>query len=1085
MEWKQLVPMALVALVITLLPLRDTTAVAPPTSPLTVGSSPPENSPSPANTASAPTAGSIHVFELLGEFTGQLEDAKNHDGPLLLPPGTRFEHLIVTLPDPLDTTLALDFDLALDGLQRGLATEGYLLDRFWLPWHSDKKNNASKHRTEPGVLLYRWAARNELPRLRIVFLVGETPRQGIHAAAFHLAIDTIRRIEQRAGANRTPLAILGPYFSGTAESLARALAHKKEQGAQIITGSATAADLEEPFERFGTAASFDRTVPEDRVLVDAALCALQRRLALKSRRSVALLVEADTAYGASLRTPQGQGCDLEPVFVRFSGRLSSLREALGERVKNGPAPASSQANELELKRKPKTELELDLTSPGRAVDVLGELSPDTVDLDDLALANLIRQLATDGFQVVGLLSTDPMDKVYLGRRLRTLAPDLQLLTFTNSLLYAHPQASVALEGTLVVTSAPLIPEGSGTNRQHLAGETQSGILRAVRALVGPPEKRAERLVEGRRHGWIVAAGGGAFWPILTVPLDPKAGATASLPGPDGVALRGRVILALGFFLACLGFAAAWAHRTAPPRESEPTETNIPVGGGPAWQGRWLLAGALSLLALAAWVALVVGLLASKEIASGDFPLGLALVLLAAMYTLSCAFGLRIAARFRRGEGHPLAERALPGGERQWIPVGLVILPLVGWLLVEGWTGGQINRQFFYQRAVTFTGGLSPLVSLLFVALALFGWFLLQLKRLRATARHALAFPRPGLLSSEAELRAAADAADQRVGPLLSGAFPPASHRRFWSALAVLVLLAVVVAGYDFAIKPVAESAAYGWYFLCLVLLLLALGAISWYRFVALWREIQRLLVRVPPALLTALHHDGTDADKKRVQDLVDSLDWNPMRSFAFSMPKFRMAQLAATEAERQLAADPRGDEVRAERLIMMEAESAHDLERETKARQKLQRLFQQFEADGTSRDWAEFRAFRFVGYLRFVFEILRLQLLTTVWLGLTALATVSFYDYHPRSLLTLSVTAALLGLAATVLKVFLEMETNPMLSTVAGVKATEVKSWTQLIFNLLSYVMVPLLALLASRIPVLGQLLKQVSNPLFQGFGGP
>ena len=1067
MDWKKLGPLALAALVMTVLPFRLTPA-GPAAQPLASANATAGEGGSGEPPASR-AATSERALGLLGELTGDPAAALDPTRDLVLPAHTRLEFLLATVPDPLDTTLALDFDLSLDGLQRGFAAESFLLDRFSLPWHEASAAREHAYRQEPGAMLFRRAAAGESV-LYLVLLVGETPRQGIHAAAFDRAVATQRDLERRTGTATRPLEILGPYFSGTVDSLARALSRTGELGATVVSGAATGSHLEEPFERLGTGARFQRAAPADSVLLGRTLCALQERLGLTTG-TVALLVESDTAYGESLGRAD-LDCDLEPLVVRFSGRLSSLRAALGRRIKEKPRESTA---EVELTAPPQTELELDLVAPGRAVDVVGELSRDSADLDDLALANLIRHLSAEGYRFVGLVSTDPMDKLYLGRRLRQLAPDLLLFTFNNSLLYAHPQAGAALDGTLVITSVPLVPEspdGESRLRQQLATETQSGVLRATRALVGAAEQREERLAEGQRFGWVVAVGGGSFWPIVSVPLGHDA--SGRLPGPTGVHLTGRVVLVLGLVVALLGFAAAWLHRTAPPRRSDRPEAREPVGGEPAWQGRWLLAGGLSVLALAGWVALVVALLSIEALAAGGPIVLLVLVALALVFTLGSALGLRIAARFRGQEAHPVAPRALPGGEPQWIPAGLVLLPAVGWLLIEGWTGGQVDYRFFYQRAVTVTSGLSPLVSLAFLGLGLFGWLLLQLKRLRASARHAVAFPRPALGEADGDLAATAELAAREIGPLLVGALPPWANRRFWGALLALVLFVVGAVAPRDVVRPLAETVGYGRFYLAGVLLMLVLGALSWYRFVRLWRELRRTLARVPPELLTGLAQDS----------VIQTIGWNPMRSFAWTIPKFHMARITAEEAERRL---PDGDDraaIRAAKRAMLAALASHDFEAEVGARRRLQDAFERLDADPVGVGWEAFRAYRFAAYLRYVFEILRNQLLTTVWLGLTALGAVSFYDYHPRYLLTLAVGGALMGLAGAALVTFYQMETDPTLSAVAGVKPTQVKSWGQLIVNVLSYVLVPLLALLASRIPLLGDLFRQLGNPLLQSMGG-
>src|SRR5262249_16933798 len=124
-------------------------------------------------------------------------------------PGWDLDFLIVTLADPIDSSSGHEFDTLVDGIQRALETQEYVLTRFYYPWSryksanedtkfskksaeedADKKAAPVERRREyerqPGLLLFRAKS-----RLLMVFLVGETATGGIHKEALTACLDLI------------------------------------------------------------------------------------------------------------------------------------------------------------------------------------------------------------------------------------------------------------------------------------------------------------------------------------------------------------------------------------------------------------------------------------------------------------------------------------------------------------------------------------------------------------------------------------------------------------------------------------------------------------------------------------------------------------------------------------------------------------------------------------------------------------------------------------------------------------------------------------------------------------------------------
>jgi hypothetical protein len=135
----------------------------------------------------------------------------------------RPQFLIVTLPDP--TFLPAQFDAHLESIQRALEKDGFLLDRFWLPYvepgEGSKQGGGNNpqaairkeryERSEPGVMAFRGGECGW--EMLIVFLVGETPKTGLQKLAFARAVDYVEQLS-----NGSPtlvhqkIRILGPTY---------------------------------------------------------------------------------------------------------------------------------------------------------------------------------------------------------------------------------------------------------------------------------------------------------------------------------------------------------------------------------------------------------------------------------------------------------------------------------------------------------------------------------------------------------------------------------------------------------------------------------------------------------------------------------------------------------------------------------------------------------------------------------------------------------------------------------------------------------------------------------------------------------
>ena len=239
------------------------------------------------------------------------------------------------------------FDTTLEAIRRGIETKGYELDRYWLPWtesassvaaapaSSDPSNHAaelkdkpkdgtyvSKNTTpskQPGSILFRRSEEvqagstpSSSVKLLLLLLVAETPTTGIDKEQFWAALDLAARLARYRRPADRPWCVIGPSFSGSADSLALTLGRWVKQHAASMTlpppafwvcsGASTNLDKKR-FEELAKPARalLAATVIPDEILLDEVIRWFSDRGDLGStkdrKETLLLLVEAGTGYG--------------------------------------------------------------------------------------------------------------------------------------------------------------------------------------------------------------------------------------------------------------------------------------------------------------------------------------------------------------------------------------------------------------------------------------------------------------------------------------------------------------------------------------------------------------------------------------------------------------------------------------------------------------------------------------------------------------------------------------------------------------------------------------------------------------------
>ena len=995
----------------------------------------------------------------------------------------RTDAYIALVPDPLDSYLPSRFDQTLAGIQEGFADADFLLDRIDLPWTAEEaKKDDPAYRSKPGLLIFRRPGKPGNNRLALVFLVGETAKQGIHKRAFKLALAMAENLAKHplaSGVAVGRIRILGPTFSGSRESLRLAF-DAWQDGRQpkelpevwLVSGSATSPWLDLCAFDCGRGIRFFRTVMDDATLLDQAGTYLVRALGWDLGR-IALLTEADTGYGqgaterleskeGARRTDAGAGpiSASAPLVLKFPSGLSGLRKASEDADR-------SRGDKKETPRPGPSTLAISLADESRPVDVVPEFSRLTTPTKDMALSNLLAALCGQGQGYLGLIATDTRDRIFLAERVREICPDTQLFLLDGDLLFAHPQHRDALDGAIVLSSSalftrgldwlePKTPEPRSFGVRQFQSELHEGVVRAMSALRADAEFPA---VEGPSrldppHAWVSAIGNGSIWPLARLPLP---------PGPTG-ARRGvgskTTALTLTYLFALIALSFVLVRVARPLREI----ANLQAG----LRDRFPFFLALAVILIAWGILQVVGGLPLWAFGRGwqeQEAMTHRAFLLGSLFAFLglAAFLLRDRLRSRRWPKL--------GSSLRWIAIACATVAAGGLLaepLLHLWMPG--GAELFHFRARKLTGGLSPIVSLSWLGGGYFLWAILEMKRRTLVAFQGSDFPIPPMNPEDPVLPGCRSIA-LRLERRMRESSPT------WPFWAVIALPALGAGAYLFEfVQPVAEARAYGQVFAALALGLFLLALISFQRFLRLWAELAGLLER-----LETLEVGAT------FKALSGEVAWRPMKSFAWVIPPFKMTELSIVK----LAKVPGAPEpllLRSHLAKALEGHRTRDPKVEAEGRQALQAEFsstlRKAEEWLTPGPCQEFAAVRLISYVRTVFAHLRSSLLGAMIPGFLLLLAISTYEIQPKRLLFLSIWSALAAFVLLTIWTFVHMDRNPTLSAIGGSTAGQVNLDRSFVQSVLTYGILPLLGLVATRFPQIERLLSGYLNPLMRFVNG-
>jgi hypothetical protein len=380
--------------------------------------------------------------------------------------------LIATLPDWVDSYETWQFDPDLDGLRRGIEASGYSLDRFWLPDVAAPNDpahppSATLHTRFPGVAIFS----GEAQQLLVLFVVPETPALGIHAEPMRRSLEFASRwLTAESGAGSSRLAgIIGPTFSGSAQSLATALHNdhaliRTLSPIRVLSGNASndsnRSEIEYPSE-CGHAGhspceiSFRATIHPNRT-INRAVCTFQQAMGISG--AAAVISEDTTRFGHA--ESRQIGMPQEPDDAICLPSQSGVTKTVHITVPFNIAQLRSDAAQTA-----RPERRLDFALPSRPLPFQDFVTPtDRLPLRvpqmasvhaEAQLQQLIDALQREQVGVVRVSTTDVRDRLFLIRELRQRAPDIVVIATDGDLLYAHREQYRWTSNLLIVSSYPL------------------------------------------------------------------------------------------------------------------------------------------------------------------------------------------------------------------------------------------------------------------------------------------------------------------------------------------------------------------------------------------------------------------------------------------------------------------------------------------------------------------------------------------------------------------------------------------------------------------------------------------------------
>ena len=428
--------------------------------------------------------------------------------------------VMASVANPRRTHLGLMTDRAIEAIQVAAAEADFLPQSHYLPWPAPLSGSDSQAAPEPqdqldsadpGVMIFR----NTDPqpsghqKYLLVFLIPELPTEGLDRRVFWAAETIIDRISPTS-----TLFFAGPAFSGSVASL-------EEINRELVPNKcilAFSGSVTNPPSNLIQEPGCPSVTPMLKLTQTTDCKALRffvggvRTFGYRPEE-IAILSEEGTQYGTQdrMEDPAQAACFStssanEPGlrFLHFPREISKLRNAYGAETSAGAQAASAN---------PQTDLQMSWqdSEAARGDDVQTYGQGQTPLSQETVLSTLSITLKAQGIKALGILATDPMDEAFLIHSIKVSSPDVRLFLRDPDLLYLRTPDVATLNGTLLVSDNPLIPQNQfwssppGADQDRLitfSSATEEGQYNAFVLLLQTanlaPESKQMKLLE---WGW--------------------------------------------------------------------------------------------------------------------------------------------------------------------------------------------------------------------------------------------------------------------------------------------------------------------------------------------------------------------------------------------------------------------------------------------------------------------------------------------------------------------------------------------------------------------------------------------------------
>ena len=503
--------------------------------------------------------------------------------------------LIATVPNPLETSDALEFDRTIAALQEAGSTAGYHFELMLTPWlisdleepkGAKKGREAQTYRQafgdEPGAMLFRcdYLTYDCPTQYMLLLLVPESPAYGLN---MHAAWEAIAAYDTLWNSHNVvppdPIRWIGPEYSASVQGL-----HQLEQTTRppqllishefcVLSGSVTTDVGDQQIRRINSEGPGDaidnhcttamRGEPTVSALDLESLNLLLSQPAFRegtNRGPIVVLSEDETAYGASLRlydkrndqrTALVENRDAIRQFI-FPRGIAHVRGVYGSSLRDATAAELSQG-----RLDPLMNFSDALQQP---LDTGEEFAAQSPVSNESVLASIAASLTHIDARAVIILATDPLDQLFLARYFHRHAPDTRLVLFNAERLLTRLRGDFNLDGTIVVSRFPLFQDAymqapNLSEHRHplsFTSSNQEGVFLAALAQIWPHDIQQQPFYTAEKgHGsWIEVSGGGDFWPVFYQQERRSSIGTATASNPPAAASQAAGVKETGSASPC-------------------------------------------------------------------------------------------------------------------------------------------------------------------------------------------------------------------------------------------------------------------------------------------------------------------------------------------------------------------------------------------------------------------------------------------------------------------------------------------------------------------------------------------------------